>query len=420
MFFSEKIKPNNSVKKQISIDAAYSICVYETAHETICEDWDEVLKDRNLFLSLSYLEILEEKNSTRFKPIYVIVYKQKVPVGIVYFQSIDFEAGVFGKLLESQLKQLQAGRSGLFEKYIRKNRQEVLMRLLTCGNNFISGEHAFIFKNHINKKLEIELLEKVIDKISSKEKLRGKISAVLVKDFYRPVPVNSNQCFFGNRKFIEFNVEPNMLVDIPDYVNSLNEYVSLFSKKYRNRAKSVLAGRTNFKIKELTLSDLEKETYNLYKLYEQVFEKAKFKLVKLKKDYLINCKKQFEDSFFVYGFYQEAQLIAFCSGFVLNKNYLEAHYIGFDYELNKTLDLYQNILYKFIECAIEKKTKELNLGRTAGEIKSTVGAKAHDLTCYIKPHNTLSKMVLKPFIGFLQPAKWIPRNPFKESTDSHE
>ena len=93
---------------------------------------------------------------------------------------------------------------------------------------------------------------------------------------------------------------------------------------------------------------------------------------------------------------------------------LEAHYIGLDYEFNSKFNLYQNILYGMIEEAIKNKLSKVNLGRTAAEIKTTVGAKAVDLICYIKPQNTISKIIQKPFISFLQPADWIPRNPFKE------
>ena len=67
----------------------------------------------------------------------------------------------------------------------------------------------------------------------------------------------------------------------------------------------------------------------------------------------------------------------------------------------------------FPVCLLKKKSK-INLGRTASEIKTTVGAKAHELLCYIKPQNAVSKLILKPFMQFLQPTEWIPRNPFKE------
>ena len=111
--------------------------------------------------------------------------------------------------------------------------------------------------------------------------------------------------------------------------------------------------------------------------------------------------------------------IAFSSSFEVEESVLEAHYIGLDYSLNKELELYQNILYDFIGKAVVSGKSHVNLGRTASEIKSTVGAKVQELTCYIKPQNTVSKVILKPFINFLQPGEWIPRNPFKEEVLSY-
>ena len=108
-------------------------------------------------------------------------------------------------------------------------------------------------------------------------------------------------------------------------------------------------------------------------------------------------------------------LFGVACGFCL-ENEVEAHYIGFDYAHNKEYELYQTILYSFIEQAILMQKTKINLGRTASEIKTTVGARAHELLCYIKPQNTVSKLILKPFMQFLQPTEWIPRNPFKEES----
>ena len=57
---------------------------------------------------------------------------------------------------------------------------------------------------------------------------------------------------------------------------------------------------------------------------------------------------------------------------------------------------------------------QVYLGRTAAEMKSTVGAVAHDLVCYIRHRNGLSNQVIRPFIDYLKPSDWTPRNPFKE------
>ncbi len=414
MFFSESIKGKEGLKPNLPLEKGYTFSIFESADTVVQAEWNEILKNRNLFLKLEYLKILEEIDSTSFRAIYVIIYRNKIPLGIVYFQIIDFEAKTFGNLLEDQIQSLESKQTKLFEKYIYENEKEILMRLLTCGNNIVSGEHAFLFQSDISKERSFELVEKVIDKIGSREKLSGKISAILAKDFYTPVAVNSRKCFLSSEKFVQFNVEPNMIVDIPAKAATINDFISHFSKKYRNRAKQVLKIAETLEIKELSLKELEKENGSIYALYEQVYEKAKFKIVKLPQNYFVSCKKGFNEEFYLTAFYLDKKLVAFSSGFFTPDNYLEAHYIGFDYELNKEYKLYQNVLCNYIDMAIAKGKRYVNLGRTASEIKSTMGAKAHALTCYIRPQNTISKVVLKPFIQFLQPADWIPRDPFKE------
>ena len=206
-----------------------------------------------------------------------------------------------------------------------------------------------------------------------------------------------------------------MIIHLPENVKTVEDYVGLFSKKYRNRAKSIFKKFNGIEIKYLNLEEIKTNEAKLYKLYEDVFERAKFKLVKLPKDYFSRVKTIFKNEFTIKVFYYENEIIGFASSFLMPDNSLEAHYIGFDYELNNRFDLYQNILYAMIDEALKNKCLKINLGRTAAEIKTTVGAKPENLICYIKPQNTISKLIQKPFITFLQPLKWVPRNPFKDS-----
>jgi hypothetical protein len=420
MFLCEHIKKFTShTRKRTVIESDLNFIVFQKAGDVIADDWNAVLDDRNLFLDLKYLGILEQINKKNFQSRYVVIYDKQEPYAIAYFQVIDFVAGVFGDFLDSQVQDLKSKRTRLFERYIDNRKEEVIMRLLTCGNNLVSGEHAFLFKKDLKREEQFKVIEELIEKIGGKEKLRGKISAVLVKDFNTPLEKKQARCPFASEKFIEFNVEPNMVIDMPESVKSLNDYVGLFSKKYRNRAKSILKKREEFQIRDLTVDEVRKYNSEIYRLYENVYENAKFKLVKLPGNYFTECKENFPDKFYVSGYFRKDKLIAFSSGFDVEGNCLEAHYIGFDYELNKELELYQNILYHFVEIAISKNKRVVNLGRTAGEIKSTVGAKVQELTCYVKPQNTVSKVILKPFISFLQPGEWIPRNPFKEEALSY-
>ena len=93
-----------------------------------------------------------------------------MPVFITYFQVADFTANVFGDLATSQIVEMKEGRSKLFDKYIEKYKDEVIMRLVTCGNNFESGEHGFIYADAIKREEAFFLLEKISGIVSKEEK----------------------------------------------------------------------------------------------------------------------------------------------------------------------------------------------------------------------------------------------------------
>jgi len=411
-------KPISS-KKRFSpfrkLNDEFSFTLFENSRTLISNDWENVTLKNNIFLEKDYLAIIENCTNSSFKARYVIVYLNNKPCGIVYFQVVDFRAEIFGDLLTRQEEPVKSNRLKLFESYIGSNKDAVLMRLFTCGNNLMSGDYGFLFSESIEVETANKLVLEIVEIVSKEEKLSGTISAILLKDFTKKLKPEG---LFNEEKYTDFFVEPNLVVDIPDSVTSLNDYITLFSKKYRNRAKSILKTGEALEKRNFSEEEIRKHEKEIFKLYESVYEKAKFKLLKLPANYFSEVKKIFNDKFFVAGFFLDNKLVAFTSYFVMPGNCLEAHYIGLEYPLNNEFDLYQNILYYNINSAIENKKTKVNLGRTAAEIKTTVGAKARNLICYVKPQNTISKLILKPFIGFLQPAAWTPRNPFKEEVSA--
>ncbi len=411
MVFCSTYKEQKRKKQQRKLEGDYTFTFYDSILAVNPFEWQTLCDKHNFFLGREYLALLERLHASQLKMRYVIVYKKKQPIFAVYFQVIDFTANVFGDMVAAQISELQSQRLKLFDKYISKYKDKVIMRLVTCGNNFVSGEHGFVYDD-IKREEAFYILQKVIEIISKEEKLRGTISATLVKDFYTKALPKTKA--LEEEGFVQFTVEPNMIVDIPKDIASVTNYIATFSKKYRNRAKSIFKAGAAIERRDLTVEEAKKFNKFIYKLYDNVFAHAKFKLVKLSEDYFYEMKKTFPEAFFITGYFLDNKLVAFDSGYFLEGDELEAHYIGFDYEINKQYDLYQNILYHFIEISINKGKRYLNLGRTASEIKSTVGAKAHELACYIRPQNTISQIILKPFISFLQPTEWVPRNPFKE------
>jgi len=406
----DKILSKNILKPNRKLFSNYTFTCYDEIKNVPEIEWSKAMKNKNVFLSHSYLSVLHKEKSEYFRFRYVIIYNRKTPIGVVYFQINDFPASLFGELIKKQITELKSKKTSVFQRYINHNEDETIMRLVTCGNNFISGEHGFYIDVN-SKKTVFKLVEGVIDCVSRAEKLRGKISAILVKDFYEE-GFGDKDCWYCTR-FKHFNVEPNMIIDLPNGILNLTDYINCFSKKYRNRAKGILKASASLTKKRLSNDEVSFYKDTMYALYTKVFNQAKFKLVHLSPNYFEDVIKANTNSFYVDAWFLEDKMVSFACGFCL-ENEVEAHYIGFDYAHNKEFELYQTILYSFIEQAIVMHKTKINLGRTASEIKTTVGAKPHELLCYIKPQNTVSKLILKPFMQFLQPTEWIPRNPFKE------
>lgn len=409
----------NSVdnKKQnalIKASSPYSFEIFSMVKEIPVDHWNSVAQHGSEFLDLNYLEVFESHPPQNLRFHYSIIYNGNTPQAVAYFQVVDFNGEGFGKLIEKKDNEgccIADYFKSAFKNHILKHAEKMEIRLLICGNACISGEHGIAMLPGANKKELMDALADVIHEISLLEKLRGKIAAVLVKDFYQDSLGYSGE--LEEFKYHDFLVEPNMI--LPIEWKTRDEYFAALSKKYRQRAKGILKKGESLKKVPFQAEEILKNAEELFRLYQQVHMKAEFRLATLTIDYFAAAKRTLGDRFCFDAYYLNNRLVGFRSGFLL-KDHLEAHFIGIDYSINKEVELYQNMLYDYLFHALESKKKSLVLGRTASEIKSNLGAVAYPLTCYIRHRNSLSNRIIKPFVDYLRPSDWTPRNPFKENS----
>jgi hypothetical protein len=403
-------KKKSAIRKKVT---DFAFAVYDSVSMINTEHWNQIVKYGSEFLQIPFLTVLEIERPENMHFHYAIIYSSNKPVAIAYFQVVDFSADSFGNILDQDNDEFSCLITGYLKKHfanhLKRSADRINMRLLICGNAYVSGEHGLASLPEINKKEVMDALADVIYRIGQAEKLRGKIAAVLVKDFYAESIKYTKE--LEEYKYHDFLVEPNMILDI--HWNSFEEYLNAMSKKYRNRAKSIIKKGAVLERVEFSSKEIHDNSKILQKLYNNVHFKAKFRMATLDAAYFVALKKALCEKFKFIAYYHESKLVGFRTSFLLNDS-LEAHFIGLDYEINKSLELYQNILYDYIKETIENNKKRLFLGRTASEIKSTVGAEAHELTCYIRHRNPLSNRIIKPFVDYLKPEEWVPRNPFKE------
>ena len=112
------------------------------------------------------------------------------------------------------------------------------------------------------------------------------------------------------------------------------------------------------------------------------------------------------------AYFEKGEMIAFLCG-IKNGSSLEAHHIGFDYKFNKSHALYQNILYDFVEMGIQHSMNHVSFGRTAMEMKSTVGAVPINYNAYMRFENRVVNSLICHFLPDEPAGDWVQRNPFK-------
>ena len=102
--------------------------------------------------------------------------------------------------------------------------------------------------------------------------------------------------------------------------------------------------------------------------------------------------------------------------FIFYDDNKETHFIGLDYEANKTHKLYFNILFLSTQKMFELYYLKLELGRTAKETKLNLGALPKQIFNFIKVNNPLLKLVMHCYLNQVNSNNKKPlqeRNPLK-------
>lgn len=406
------IKIKNSFEGNFTLSSGLNVQIYPTIQKFKKTDWGKLIPKESFFLSWDYLLAFEKLEASNFRFQYAIVLEKNRPLAAFYFQLIFLSESEISYVLKplTSVSPKNCIVNELQDWFV-KCCLEKDFRLLVSGNNFISGEYGIGISPNAVVKEVFDAFADTVKLISKNDKRDGKISAILVKDYFENTAVTTAD-HLQKKRYHRFLVEPEMIVAIQPEWKKFNDYLQAFSKKYRNRANVVLKKTKSFNEIALNVVELEKVAPEIYQLYKNVYDRAKFRLSILPANYFIEMKKAFPDTFHIYIYQMDGKVVAFRSEFLLSAQ-LEGHFIGLDYAVNELYPIYQRMLYDFIRDGIALGYQKVYLGRTAAVMKSTVGAVAHDLVCYLKYRNGIAGQIARPFIEYLKPSIGVIRNPFK-------
>ncbi|WNW00999.1 GNAT family N-acetyltransferase [Tenacibaculum sp. HL-MS23] len=375
---------------------------FNTVSEISNDVWQQLNCTHNLYFHPQYLEALQQ-NNPKIQFSYIVLFNEKdEAVALATIQIVDFYLDSVQNEMQSVVEWVKC-----LGRKLRVITPEKVFKVLTCGNTFVSGEHGIFISKNQNKKLILARIAKAVVDLSNSI---NDVDAFMLKDF-------ENESLFITNKLYEegynsFNVEPNMVLHLESDWYSLDDYLAALKTKFRVKARKALKLSAVLQVENITASRLKDLLPEMTVLYKTVSAKSSFNLGDFNLQTYKSLKDNLGDAYFLKAYWLEDKLVGFLSG-IFNQESLDAHFVGIDYVHNRDYAIYQRMLYDYIALGIQKKVKTINFGRTASEIKSSVGAIPESLTIYLRHKKTIPNRILSLFLKRIQPSEFKQKHPFK-------
>ena len=375
---------------------SYTFKKYKSSSE-IPSNWNEIVGQHNIMLSKEYFVTLETSCPKNMRCFYVGFFNDNQLIGGALFQYLNF--------IEHKTFQKDEAFCNVKNFVAKKFSKNVMI----LGNNMLTGQNGFYFDA---EKITIEKVIPLLDEaVQEMQRQEGKTSLIIYKDYQE----SFIQYFQSknHQSFYRFSVQPNMILRLKENWLTFEDYLNAFSTKYRTRAKSAKKKILGIKKFEMNLDDIKFHQKEMNVLYQNVAENAPFNTFFLAENHFESMKESLEDNFKVFGYYLNKKLIGFYT-LILNNKDIDTYFLGYNKDLQKEKQIYLNMLLDMVEFGINEEFHRIIFGRTALEIKSTIGAQPIEIFGLIKHNNLFINRFIEKIFKSLNPAvEWIQRKPFK-------
>lgn len=363
------------------------------------DGWD-ALAQANIFLSTAYLSVLEQSAPENLTPHFIGLFKGETLCGVALAQYINL-SGV------NTLGQRETGfclKEYLFKKFSSK--------VLVLGNNMLTGQNAYLLSDGVDEVLALAEFEKAL--LELKKQYRKKcvyINLITIKDFNEKEFPDFDAA--GYTGYYKFCTQPNMIFSRKSGWETMDDYLAALSTKYRtqyNRARKKAAG---IEKKQLNCEEIKAHGACIQRLYLTVAGNASFNTFHLPEDHFYTFKKLLGNDFRFYGYFLDGKLVGF-NTLIKNGADMDTYFLGYDAAIQKEKMLYLNMLYDMATYGINKHFSHIIYGRSAMEIKSSVGAQAEPVYGLIKHTTPLINRSMEWLFNYFDPkVQWHERSPFK-------
>lgn len=213
---------------------------------------------------------------------------------------------------------------------------------------------------------------------------------------------------------VAFSAEPFMVLQLRQEWKTFDDYLGAMHSKYRVRARKVFELSAGLQRQVFQGRDIPDSALKACSILLQ--ETLRHKTIAMNGDLMgmLSAYRNCTGNVFHLHLYKENdQLLGFIS-WLKHGNAMMAMHVGYQAGTARQTHIYQRMLYDLAETAIENNLERINFGRTATEIKSTLGAEPVENSFVIITKNPIFRsLALQYRDRHHQPAPYQLRKPFK-------
>lgn len=294
---------------------------------------------------------------------------------IAFYNKKELKAIVMFSILRINILQFLDKKKQNYVRFIYKIfNKNYYKNIIFVGNPIFLSEPSVLF--NLKNLSFLKKCDEILKKIAKTEKIN-----YIVWSQYNKKIAYKFFSIFKKRKYIMMKIYEVSI--LKNTFESIQEFIKRMTK---NRRRSYNISKKKSKDLKYVYDD-KSFNNNEYQLYLNVYNKAKIKLFKVKKQFFNFALKNKNSN--IVKIKKENKTIAFALYFKDSDNTIYSAYYGIDYDLNYKYDLLFNLFYEDAKILINKKAKKINCGPSANIGKKRILSTGEDRYIFIYNNKNL-------------------------------
>ena len=398
-----KKKRNANVTKQAS---GFHFASSSNIEFLNADHWDRVTENSSVFLSRRYLTSAHHEFTDEVLRDFALVYDADEPVAAIATQTFNVTGPQLVGTDSTKPQELP-------EQWKRKSLSLLKRRIMICGNVHTWGPHGIaIAEGHDQQKIWHGIAD-CLYRIRRANRLHGQVDYVIIKDLLESDQLDATP--LKPFRYRSLETEPNMVLALNPQWQSMDDYLSSLTKRYRAAARKVMKPFTAPNLSISPIENIGSEAEKIQELYEAVAAKADICLFKLSVTTLPRTAEALGENFVTIGIREDGILIGFVT-VIRDGETAIGFYLGMDYAANARLPVYHALLLSVVEQAIRWQCKNISFGRTALDAKSRLGCKPENVHVWVRHRVPVLNFVVQQILKNVNHDEPPERNPFKDAS----